>query len=100
MRDIVIVGSSGFAQEIKWLIDRINFIASCWNFLGYINNCTDSGNVIGNDEYLCNYAKELYVAVAIADPALRHRLVTLYRGNKMLKALWSEREILYVPAPY
>lgn len=85
MKDIVIVGASGFAREIKWLIDRINSAVSCWNFLGYIDNCASDGDVIGNDEYLCNYSKELYVAVAIADTALRFRLVTLFRGNRKLK---------------
>lgn len=85
MKDIVVVGSSGFAQEIKWLIDRINVVTPCWNFLGYIDNNVGSDNVIGNDEYLCNYSKELYVVVAIADTDLRYGLATLYRENKKLK---------------
>lgn len=85
MNDIVIVGASGFAQEIKWLIDRINSVAPCWNFLGYIDNCISDSAVIGNDEYLFNYSKQLSVVVAIADTALRHRLVTLFRRNRMLK---------------
>lgn len=84
-KDIAIVGASGFAQEIKWLIDRINSETSCWNFLGYIDNYVSDGNVIGNDDYLCNYSRELYVVVAIADTALRCRLAALYRKNKLLK---------------
>ncbi|WP_276947873.1 NeuD/PglB/VioB family sugar acetyltransferase [Acetatifactor muris] len=84
-KDIVIVGASGFAQEIKWLIDRINSATPCWNFLGYINNCASDGNVIGNDDYLCNYSKELYVVVAIADTALRCRLAALFHKNGLLK---------------
>lgn len=39
MKDIVIVGVSGFAGEITWFIDRINSVEPYWNFLGYIDNC-------------------------------------------------------------
>lgn len=85
MKNIVIVGASGFAQEIKWLIDRINSIAPCYNFLGYIDDACSGGDVIGNDAYLCNYPRELSVAIAIADTALRCRLVTLFRKNKLLE---------------
>ncbi len=83
MKNIVIVGASGFAQEIKWLIDRINFVTPCWNFLGYIDNC--DSNAIGNDTYLYNYSEEVYVVIAIADTALRSRLATFFRGNEALK---------------
>ena len=33
MKNIVIVGSSGFAKEIKWLIDRENQASEKWDFL-------------------------------------------------------------------
>ena len=85
MKDIVIVGASGFAKEIEWLIKRINSVTPCWNFLGYINNGAGDSNIIGDDEYLCNYSNELYVVVAIADTALRHRLAGLFSGNERLK---------------
>lgn len=85
MKDIVIVGASGFAQEIKWLIDRINAVAPYWNFLGYIDNNAHDCNVIGDDTYLFNYSKELYVAIAIADTDLRARLAEFYSGNRMLR---------------
>ncbi len=84
MKDIVIVGASGFAREIKWMIDRINSITPCWNFLGYIDNYTENEMVIGNDDFLCRYPKELCVAIAIADPKLRYKLAAMYRQNKLL----------------
>lgn len=85
MKDIVIVGASGFAREIAWLIDRINSVAPYWNFLGYIDNYISDGNVIGDDAYLCNYSKELHVAIAIADTTLRYRLATFFSRNRMLR---------------
>ena len=85
MKDIVIVGASGFAQEIRWLIERINSVAPYWNFLGYIDNGIGEGNVIGDDVYLCNYSRELHVVIAIADTALRYRLATFFSKNRLLK---------------
>lgn len=85
MKNIVIVGASGFAQEIKWLIDRINFVTPCWNFLGYIDKKANVGNVIGDDAYLHSYSKKLHVVIAIADTALRSRLAEFFRDNRMLK---------------
>lgn len=85
MKDIVIVGASGFAQEIKWLIDRINSVEPCWNFLGYIDNHANDSSVIGNDAYLFDYPKELHVVIAIADTALRCKLAAFFSGNRMLR---------------
>ena len=84
MKDIVIVGSSGFAREVKWLIDRINSTRLLWNFVGFIDSHVCNDGVIGNDEYLYSYPKELNVAVAIADTNLRRRLVALYKRNSLL----------------
>lgn len=85
MKDIVIAGAGGFAQEVKWLIDRINSAAPYWNFLGYIDNNAHDGDVIGDDSYLLNYSRELHVAIAIADTGLRSSLADFYSGNRMLR---------------
>lgn len=85
MKNIVIVGASGFAREIKWMIDRINAVEAQWNFLGYIDNYADTCSVIGNDEYLLQFPKELSVAIAIADTKQRKRLAEIYRQNSLLE---------------
>jgi sugar O-acyltransferase (sialic acid O-acetyltransferase NeuD family) len=84
MRDLVIVGASGFAREIHWIIERINHISRQWNFLGYIDMDTASPDIIGNDLYIVNYDKELAVVVAIANPYVRRKLVELYKSNYRL----------------
>ena len=85
MKDIVIVGSSGFAKEILWIIERQNDINEEWNFLGYIDNQNDNNRIIGNDDFLLNYNKELYVVIAIANTKIRRGLSDLYKKNSKLK---------------
>ena len=85
MKDIVIVGSSGFAKEILWIIERQNSINEEWNFLGYVDNQNDNDRIIGNDDFLLNYNKELYVVIAIANTKIRRGLSALYKRNSKLK---------------
>ncbi len=85
MKNIVIVGASGFAREIKWIVDRINEVEPCWNFLGYIDSHIGDDRVIGDDEYLLQYPQELSVAIAIADTKQRQRLAKMYRQNSRLE---------------
>lgn len=85
MKDLVIVGASGFAKEIAWIIDRINKIQPTWNFKGFISNdVTESKEICGNDHFLQKYSKELYVVIAIATPEIRKRLFQVYKKNPCL----------------
>ncbi len=38
MKDIVILGSGGFAKEVAFLIEEINRSSITWNILGFITN--------------------------------------------------------------
>lgn len=84
MEDIVIVGSSGFAKEIHWLIKRMNDKLPRWNFKGYVDSDISKPEVIGDDEFLKNNKDYLNVVIAIADPLIRKKLVTMYKSNKHL----------------
>lgn len=83
MDNIVIVGSSGFAEEIRWLVSRINEENRKWNFLGFIDSENKEG-VIGDDEFLINYNSRLAVVIAIADCTIRRQLYEKYKMNKKL----------------
>lgn len=85
MKKIVIVGSSGFAKEIYWLLSRINKYKEEYLFCGYIDNNMSKKDVIGNDDFLKNYTEELNVVIAIANPDIRKRIVECYKVNKNLK---------------
>ena len=83
MNNIVIVGSSGFAEEIKWLITRINTDRIQWNFLGFID-IKKSIDVIGDDQFLIDYKDKLAVVIAVADCTLRKKLYEKYKLNDNL----------------
>lgn len=79
-KDTVIVGYGGFAKEIEWLLECANQKKYSYNFLGYIDR--DFGrDVIGNDQWVCNYPKPLQVIVAIADSEIRYNLISTYKKN-------------------
>lgn len=76
MNDIVILGSSGFATEVLWLLEDNNQYKKEWNILGFIDNFSDSSEVLGypvlgNDEWLLNYEHPVNAVCAFGNPALR-----------------------------
>lgn len=83
MQNIVIVGHSGFAEEIGWILQRNNKKRKKWEFLGYVDRI-DGHNVIGDDNFLINYPQKLAVVIAIADGKVRKRLYEQYRENSNL----------------
>lgn len=85
MKNIVIVGSSGFAKEIKWLIDRENQASEKWRFLGFIDKESVNKEIIGDDNFILDYEQELNVAIAIANPNIRKKLVEKYKANSNVK---------------
>ena len=84
MKDIAVVGHSGFAKEIRWLIDRVNHIKPAWNFIGFIDDNQVSDEVIGDDDFIRSYKKELAVVIAIGNPWIRKKVYEKYRENKLL----------------
>lgn len=85
MRNIVIVGSGGFARETKWIVDRLRHNEDCHHFCGYIDKDTDGENVVGDDSYLLNIGKETDVVIAIGNPVIRKKLYEKYRENKNIR---------------
>lgn len=79
MRDLVIISNGGFAKEVKWLIDRINVPDPLWNLIGFIDNNLENSNVIGDDRFIQNRKKELYVALAIGGSNIRENLYKEYK---------------------
>lgn len=83
-KNIVIIGYGGFAKEVRWLIDRINVIEPVWNFLGYVDRIGQGEDVVGDDSFIQNYSQELYVVIAIGDPAKRKQVYDKIKSNKNL----------------
>ena len=76
MRDIVIIGSGGFATEIKYLIDAINRVNPQWNLLGFVDDWSrkkgdeiiDGYKLLGTTEVLNNSKEALYAIIALGSP--------------------------------
>lgn len=86
MKNIVIIGSGGFAKEVAFLIDEINAISPQWNLLGYIDNgeATTNGKyqVINNDTWLQQTDAKIHVAFGIGNPLLLKKIHNTLKHNK------------------
>jgi len=93
MNKIVIVGASGLAKEIYFLIKEIiRNEEGKWEFLGFIDNELSTGthiidnfNVIGNDDWVLSTIDQLNVVFGIGFPKLIKKLSMLYTKNEHLK---------------
>jgi len=89
MKDIVIIGSGGFAKEVAFLIDEINSQSPQWNLLGYIDNGDPITNgkyqVFNNDDWLQRIDSNIHVAFGIGNPILINKINDNLKGNKHIK---------------
>lgn len=88
MKDIVIVGSSGFAKEVVFLIEEINRSTPVWNILGYINE--NVGELIGkyrvynNDSWIEKTSLKLNIVIGIGNPSVIQKLASKLKKNPNL----------------
>lgn len=79
-KDTVIVGHSGFAKEIRWLLESVNKQEVSYRFLGYIDEISGE-DVLGGDKWVYEYSKPLQVVIAIGNGVVRQKLVLQYKKN-------------------
>lgn len=41
IKDLIIIGASGFGREVAWCVERINAVRPTWNLLGFIDDNSD-----------------------------------------------------------
>jgi len=87
MKDLIIVGASGFGREVLQWAKDVNKITPVWNIRGFIDD-----NLNALDGYKCDYKvlgrihdwelsdNEVYTC-AIAIPSTKEKLVTLLRSK-------------------
>lgn len=87
MKDIIIVGASGFGREIVQWIEDINAVSPEWNILGFIDDnanaidgCKCDYKIIGNIKDWYPKGNELY-ACALAFPSVKEKIVTLLKDR-------------------
>lgn len=81
MKDLIIIGASGFGREVAWLVERINKNAPTWNLLGFLDDNTLLTNKsINNYPILgelskASYYKDSYFICAIGSSLVRAKIV-------------------------
>lgn len=90
-RNIVVIGTSGFAKEIIFLLKNSYTVDhKQWNIIGCIGEEIDREKkilgypVLGNDEYLLNYEDEINVVIGIGNPLIKKRVVEKLKNNPQL----------------
>lgn len=81
MRDIVIVGASGFGKEVAFLIEDINACEPRWRLVGFLDDAAAKQGseclgtpVLGGTEWLRDH-RGVACAVGVGDPRVRRRIV-------------------------
>lgn len=81
MKDLIILGASGFGRETAWLTERINEKAPTWNVLGFLDDnkeihgtSVNGYPVLGGIEEAARFLSVYYVC-AIGTPAIRRTVI-------------------------
>ena len=89
MKDIVIIGSGGFAKEVAFLLEEVNKKNLVWNILGFVDNDKTIINgkyaVVFDDRELLNIQTEINVVFGIGDSTLIKKLSNRFENNKRIK---------------
>lgn len=82
VRNLVILGSGGFAREVAWLVSDINKEQKeTWNVVGFWGNQPElvgkliDGIPVINQIHLQKYLPNLYAVTAIGNPKIKERAV-------------------------
>lgn len=80
MRDLVIIGTGGFAREVHQIVEDITAAGGPWRFVGFLDgNASRHGTtvhghtVLGPPEWLLTHS-ETAAVVAIGNPAVKRRI--------------------------
>ncbi len=82
MKDLIIIGASGFGREVAWLAERINNINAEWNILGFLDDNKEiEGNTVGGYKVLGNVLSSVnypdaYYICAIGSAVIREKVIS------------------------
>lgn len=80
MQDIIIVGAGGMGREVLAVLKNINVVSPTWNFLGFVDDGKQVGDIVNNTkvlgglDYLQTLSNKTAVVIAISLPKIRKQL--------------------------
>ncbi len=81
LKDLIIIGASGFGREVAWLVERINEKNPTWNLLGFLDDApqmqgkvVDDYPVLGKCDLVKEYPDAWYVC-AIGSSKVRKAMI-------------------------
>lgn len=93
MKNIIIIGASGFGREVAWLVERINKVKPTWNILGFLDDdetiqdkTVNGYKVLGNISDGVSQYDQSHFICAIGSSKIRQRVVEkIYKINPDIK---------------
>ena len=89
MKKIVIIGASGFATEVAWLIEEINTYKLEWEILGFIDDnfknlpeYINGYKVLGDINYTKQLSDDIFLIVGIGNGKIRKKIVEKIKNRK------------------
>ena len=86
MKDLIIIGASGFGREVAWLVERINKVALTWSLLGFIDDSevlqgkmVNGYPVLGKTEDVVRFP-DAYFVCAVGSSRTKEKIVTRVKG--------------------
>ena len=98
MKDLIIMGAGDLGKDVAWLVERINEKNNEWNLLGF----TEKGEmkefqgypVLGTDDVINDY-EDVYVICALANTAVRERIIDTLPANAHIATLIDPNAIIH-----
>ena len=88
MKDLIIIGASGFGREVAWLVERINKVSPQWNLLGFIddneliqNTEVNGYKVLGKTDDVSNFPDAFFVC-AVGASRTREKIINKIKDAK------------------
>lgn len=86
VKDVVIIGASGFGKEILWLLRDCNHEKKQYNILGFIDENIEKGTIIagievlGDNSYVLSLPQKPSIVLGIGAPNIKKHLGNVYVG--------------------
>lgn len=82
MKDLIIIGASGFGREVAWIVERINKVQKTWNMIGFLDDNDEIQGkmineypVLGKTDVANEYPDAFFVC-AVGSSKVREKIIS------------------------